>query len=94
MKIDGEQKAFLQNMSEDANYAKQILQNPLFQRIYEEDMDMLFKGFLTVDPSDTERLREINLAGKAMLKIKEKFENIAFAGASAQEALDEQPTSA
>ena len=65
--------------------AARVLREPAWERVYTEKMDMLFQGFLSVDPSDAELMRNVVLSGKAFREIKEQFENMAYMAANMEE---------
>jgi hypothetical protein len=87
--VDKATKIELEGVLHKAGQAQAILDNPVWQEVFNEKMDMLFKGFLMVDGQDTETMRDIVSSGKAHTKLKDHFETIALAANTAREIIEE-----
>jgi len=78
----------LQVQASDGPLATQILENPLWQRIYKEHMDIMFQGYLSVSVDDTDRMKDLVISGKMMRKLQNKLEDIAEIGGHARNQME------
>ena len=74
-----------QQIEEDARLAKEILENPLFQRVFNDHEAEFTARLMSLEPQDQEAFPIIQAARKYIILIRNRFENIANAPKNTKE---------